>query len=128
MNDNRGNYILIGGAAIFVLCILALLGMHHAFNLKALGDFVSAVFTWTLAVAVALFLMYRYAKATPNKPSKADKMMATVPAAVHCPVCHSNKVGRISGGQKAKSAFLWGIFAIGRISKVFVCLNCGYRF
>ena len=38
--------------------------------------------------------------------------------------CHSNNVKKISRVSKAGSVALWGIFAIGKVSKQWHCNNC----
>lgn len=41
-----------------------------------------------------------------------------------CPYCHSKNTKKISGLSKAGSAALWGVFAMGKISKQWHCNNC----
>lgn len=73
-----------------------------------------------------------YSMRTPGGPTKIDRkiaaMRSTVPPEVHCPMCGSNRIGRITKSQKFGSAAMWGIFAINRVSKTFVCFRCNYRF
>ena len=42
-----------------------------------------------------------------------------------CPTCKSTDIKKISFTSKAGSAFLWGIFAVGKVSKQWHCNNCG---
>lgn len=44
-----------------------------------------------------------------------------------CPTCNSTNLQKISTGNKVGSAALFGVFAIGHISKTYKCLNCGYK-
>jgi predicted RNA-binding Zn-ribbon protein involved in translation (DUF1610 family) len=46
---------------------------------------------------------------------------------VECPTCHMQTVMRIKASDKVATAALIGVFALGKISKTFLCLNCGYR-
>jgi predicted Zn-ribbon and HTH transcriptional regulator len=43
-----------------------------------------------------------------------------------CPTCQSTKIEKISKKSKVGSAVLWGVFALGKVSKTFKCKNCGY--
>lgn len=45
-----------------------------------------------------------------------------------CPYCHSKNTKKISGLSKAGSAVLWGVFAVGKISKQWHCNNCNSDF
>lgn len=42
-----------------------------------------------------------------------------------CPYCHSKNTKKISNLSKAGSAVLFGVFAIGKISKQWHCNICG---
>ena len=44
-----------------------------------------------------------------------------------CPTCGSAKVIRIPGLSKATWVALQGVYSIGKISKTFQCMNCGYK-
>lgn len=44
-----------------------------------------------------------------------------------CPTCGSVNIEKISLGGKVGSAALFGVFAIGHISKTFKCKNCGHK-
>lgn len=46
---------------------------------------------------------------------------------IRCINCNSNNIKKIGSVSKAKSAFLWGIFSIGKVSKTYECKSCGYR-
>lgn len=46
---------------------------------------------------------------------------------VKCPNCQSINTNKISTASKAGSALMWGVFAMGKISKTYECKNCGYR-
>lgn len=41
-----------------------------------------------------------------------------------CPYCHSKNTKKISGLSKAGSVALWGVFAIGKVSKQWYCNDC----
>lgn len=41
-----------------------------------------------------------------------------------CPYCNSTDLKKISGLSKAGSVALWGVFAIGKVSKQWHCNNC----
>lgn len=41
-----------------------------------------------------------------------------------CPYCHSKNTKKISGLSKAGSVALWGIFAVGKVSKQWHCNSC----
>lgn len=42
----------------------------------------------------------------------------------HCPYCSSTDLKKISGLSKAGSVALWGIFAVGKVSKQWHCNSC----
>ena len=44
-----------------------------------------------------------------------------------CPTCGSSVIQKISPGSKVGSAVLFGVFALGHISKTFVCTQCGSK-
>ena len=46
---------------------------------------------------------------------------------LNCPTCGSAKVIRIPGLSKATWVALQGVYSIGKISKTFQCMNCGYK-
>lgn len=45
-----------------------------------------------------------------------------------CPICSSTKIHKISMTNKAASAFTFGIFAAGHVSKTYKCDTCGAKF
>lgn len=45
-----------------------------------------------------------------------------------CPYCHSKNTKKISGLSKAGSVALWGVFAVGKVSKQWHCNNCNSDF
>lgn len=45
-----------------------------------------------------------------------------------CPICSSTKIHKISMTNKAASAFTFGIFATGHVSKTYKCDICGAKF
>ena len=47
---------------------------------------------------------------------------------VECPYCHSTNTKKISGLSKASSVALFGVFAVGKVSKQWHCNNCGSDF
>lgn len=48
----------------------------------------------------------------------------TIQTSVKCPYCNSTNVRKISGMSKAGNVALWGIFAIGKVSKQWHCNSC----
>lgn len=61
------------------------------------------------------------AKACPNCGEPID-------TAIRCPSCGSTKVSVISGGSKAASIALFGIFAANKVLSKYKCNNCGHKF
>lgn len=59
-----------------------------------------------------------------GKTSDIIEMETLVP---RCPTCGSKDVKKISGDSKVGKAILFGIFALGAISKTYKCNNCGYQ-
>lgn len=47
---------------------------------------------------------------------------------IKCPICSSSKIHKISMTNKAASAFAFGIFAAGHVSKTYKCDICGAKF
>lgn len=45
----------------------------------------------------------------------------------HCPTCNSTDIEKISTSSKVGKAALFGVLAIGSITKQFKCNNCGYK-
>ena len=43
---------------------------------------------------------------------------------VECPYCHSTDTKKISGASKLGSAALFGVFAVGKVSKQWHCNKC----
>ena len=48
--------------------------------------------------------------------------------AITCPYCHSTNTKKISGISKAGSVALFGVFAVGKVSKQWHCNNCNSDF
>jgi len=46
----------------------------------------------------------------------------------HCPYCTSTDLKKISGLAKAGSVALWGVFAMGKVSKQWHCNSCNSDF
>ena len=44
-----------------------------------------------------------------------------------CPTCGSTDIEKISGSSKVEKAILFGVFALGSISKTYKCNNCGHQ-
>ena len=44
-----------------------------------------------------------------------------------CPTCGSTNIHKISGANKVTKGTLFGLFAVGKISKTFQCDNCKYE-
>ena len=47
---------------------------------------------------------------------------------VTCPFCQSTNCKKISGTSKAASATVFGLFALGKVTKTWHCNNCGSNF
>ena len=47
---------------------------------------------------------------------------------ITCPYCNSTNTKKISGFSKAGSVALFGVFAMGKVSKQWHCNNCGSDF
>lgn len=45
-----------------------------------------------------------------------------------CPTCGSTKLSKIPTASKAGSVALFGVFAVGKVSKQWKCSNCGSEF
>lgn len=45
-----------------------------------------------------------------------------------CPICSSTKIHKISMTNKAVSAAVFGVFAVGHVSKTYKCDICGAKF
>ncbi|HKZ45840.1 MAG TPA: hypothetical protein VJ202_00470 [Thermodesulfobacteriota bacterium] len=58
---------------------------------------------------------------TPEKEAVAKEFQPK------CPTCGSPDVERITAANKVKNAALWGVFALGHLSKTFKCNNCGQK-
>ncbi len=46
---------------------------------------------------------------------------------IKCPTCSSTNVEKIKASNKVGSAVMFGVFAMGHISKTFKCKQCGYK-
>lgn len=46
---------------------------------------------------------------------------------IRCPNCQSTNVKKISTASKVGSALMWGVFAAGKFTKTYECLDCNYR-
>ncbi len=47
---------------------------------------------------------------------------------VHCPFCNSSDCKKISDVSKAASAAVFGVFALGKVTKTWHCNSCGSNF
>lgn len=63
----------------------------------------------------------------PYDPTKDPKSPYYIPV-IECPYCHSTNTNKISGISKAGSVALFGVFAIGKVSKQWHCNRCGSDF
>lgn len=61
-----------------------------------------------------------------NDMIKRHGYQKEVENAPKCPTCNSHEIERIGGLNKAASVGLFGVFAIGHVSKTFHCKKCGY--
>jgi len=48
-------------------------------------------------------------------------------SAIICPNCKSLEVEKISGSSKVGSAIVFGVFALGKLTKTYQCKKCGYK-
>ena len=64
---------------------------------------------------------------TQLEQQKSAKEKAKTDNRLKCPTCGSAKVIRIPGLSKAIWVALQGVYSIGKISKTFQCMNCGYK-
>lgn len=46
---------------------------------------------------------------------------------IKCPTCKSDNVKKISGASKVGSAVMFGVFAMGKLTKTYQCNKCGYK-
>ena len=66
--------------------------------------------------------------------TKCDKLTYSMlggyhtPTVVHCPFCNSSDCKKISDMSKAASAAIFGVLALGKISKTWHCNSCGSNF
>lgn len=64
---------------------------------------------------------------TQLEQQKSAKEKVKTDNRLKCPTCGSAKVIRIPGLSKATWVALQGVYSIGKISKTFQCMNCGYK-
>ena len=62
-----------------------------------------------------------------HEQQKIDNQIKSKPV-VECPYCHSTNTKKISGISKAGSVALFGVFAVGKVSKQWHCNNCNSDF
>jgi primosomal protein N' len=48
-------------------------------------------------------------------------------SAIKCPNCRSTNVQKISAGSKVASAAMFGVFALGKLSKTYQCKDCKHK-
>lgn len=70
---------------------------------------------------------YTEADRKQKNPSRSTTNEYAKPT-VECPYCHSTNTKKISGASKAGSVALFGIFALGKMSKQWRCNKCGSEF
>lgn len=46
---------------------------------------------------------------------------------IKCPNCNSTNTKKISGASKVGSAVMFGVFAMGKLTKTYQCNKCGYK-
>ena len=63
----------------------------------------------------------------PYDPTKDPKSPYYIPV-IECPYCHSTNTNKISGISKAGSVALFGVFAMGKVSKQWHCNSCKSEF
>jgi predicted RNA-binding Zn-ribbon protein involved in translation (DUF1610 family) len=44
-----------------------------------------------------------------------------------CPTCGSERVERIEAVDKVKSAIMFGVFSLGKLTKTYYCKNCKHK-
>jgi hypothetical protein len=47
--------------------------------------------------------------------------------AIKCPNCNSTNTEKISSASKVGSAIVFGVFAVGKLTKTYQCNKCGYK-
>lgn len=71
------------------------------------------------------YLSDRFANAIPEtKEILGIKDKETPDITVTCPYCKSTNTKKISNVSKAGSVALWGVYAVGKVSKQWHCDNC----
>lgn len=63
-----------------------------------------------------------------NEEGKKPVQPVYDPSSVECPYCHTKNTRKISKLSKAGSAALFGVFALGKVTKQWHCNNCGSDF
>lgn len=46
---------------------------------------------------------------------------------IRCPNCNSGDISKISNASKVGSAVLFGVFAMGKLTKTYQCLQCKFK-
>lgn len=46
---------------------------------------------------------------------------------IKCPNCQSTNTNKISSASKAGSALVFGVLAVGKLTKTYECKSCGYK-
>lgn len=46
---------------------------------------------------------------------------------IKCPNCQSTNTNKISSASKASSALVFGVLAVGKLTKTYECKSCGYK-
>lgn len=75
-----------------------------------------------LFIIIGIVFGIKWWNNTPTIDVSAYKSNSYINA--ECPYCHSKNTKKISGVSKAGSVAMWGIFAMGKVSKQWHCNNC----
>lgn len=67
---------------------------------------------------------YKETERVKNNPGKP----ITTNLVIECPYCHSTDIKKITAMSKVGSVALFGIFAMGKVSKQWHCNSCGSDF
>lgn len=73
---------------------------------------------------MALIKCKECAKDVSSEAEKCPHCGIFLSTAIRCKNCKSTRVEKISNASKAGSALMWGVFAAGKMSKTYKCLDC----
>ena len=73
---------------------------------------------------MALIKCKECAKDVSSEADKCPHCGITLSSVIRCKNCNSANVEKISNASKVGSALMWGVFAVGKMSKTYKCLDC----